>query len=484
MNPLTWSDQPWPLKCLSAALALWAVLHILLTKRDHPAASLGWVAIVLLLPLLGVVIYGWLGINRVQRRARLLRAPLQSVAASAWEPVDDPVSADIDLPMPLRPLEELGRHSSRRALTSNHHITAYHNGEQAYPAMLAAIAAARQQVWLSTYIFDTDAAGSDFIAALAAAQQRGVQVRVLIDGVGELYAWPRASRLLRRQQVPCARFLPLRLFPFTMYSNLRNHRKMLLIDAEQGFFGGMNIGDRHVLAAGKRTARDVQFCIQGGLLRQLTELFARDWRFVTGESLTPVTATSEHTAAAGHKSPTLARLIPDGPDQDLDRLRMTLLGAMRAAQRDIILMTPYFIPADEIASALKTAALSGVRVRLLLPDRSNIAIADWAGRALWPGLLEAGIQIHLLPPPFMHGKWLLIDDAYALLGSANIDERSLRLNYELGVEVYDQAFVSQLQQQSEQLLGTARRQSLEQLQQWSSWQQLRNAAAWLAAPYL
>jgi len=482
MNPLTWSDQPWPLQCVSAALALWAVLHILLTKRDHPAASLGWIAIVVLLPLLGVVIYGWLGINRVQRRARLLRPASSAAAASGWAAEEPAAALLAELPEPLRPLAELGRHSSRRALTSNHDISIYHNGEQAYPAMLAAIAAARQQVWLSTYIFDTDAAGSEFIAALAAAQQRGVQVRVLIDGVGELYAWPRASRLLRRQQVPCARFLPLRLFPFTMYSNLRNHRKMLLVDASQGFFGGMNIGDRHVLAAGKRTARDVQFCIRGGLLRQLSELFARDWHFVTGEQLTPLPVAPADLSA--RQPPLLARLIPDGPDQDLDRLRMSLLGAMRAARREIILMTPYFIPADELVSALKTAALSGVCVHILLPERSNIAIADWASRALWPGLLEAGIHIHLLPPPFMHGKWLLIDAAYALLGSANIDERSLRLNYELAVEVYAQDFVSQLQQQSVQLMQSANSQSLQQVQQWSSWLQLRNASAWLAAPYL
>jgi cardiolipin synthase len=268
-----------------------------------------------------------------------------------------------------------------------------------------------------------------------------------------------------------------------MYSNLRNHRKMLLIDGELGFFGGMNIGDRHVIAAGKRTARDVQFSARGGLVSQLAELFAQDWRFVTGKLLKPMSS-STRGSAAEDSHPVLARLIADGPDTDLDRLRMTLLGAIRAAQSDIILMTPYFIPADELVSALKTAALSGVRVNVLLPEHSNIAIADWASRALWPGLLEAGIAIHMQPLPFMHGKWLLIDDAYALLGSANIDERSLRLNYELGVEVYDLDIVSQLRQQSEQMIGLARQLSLQEVLQWSQLQQLRNACAWLAAPYL
>ncbi len=476
MNVLTWSGQPWLLQSLSALLALWAVAHILLTKRDHPAASLGWVVIVVLLPLLGVVIYGWLGINRVQRRARQMR-PAQKAAIK-------PARFSGQIAEHLYPLAELGRHSSRRALSNNHQIDILHNGEQAYPAMLAAINAAQKQIWLSTYIFDTDASGRAFIDALAAAHERGVEVRVLIDGVGELYAWPRASRLLRRRQVPCARFLPLRLFAFTMYSNLRNHRKLLLVDAAQAFFGGMNIGDRHVLAASKRTARDVQFCIRGDLLQQLGELFARDWHFVTGETLSLLPAAARQARPVQNAAPLLARLIADGPDKDLDRLRITLLGAVRAAKQDLLLMTPYFIPADEIVSALKTAALSGVQVNVLLPARSNIVLADWASRALWSGLLEAGIKIHLQPAPFMHGKWLLVDSEYALLGSANIDERSLRLNYELGVEIYQQALVSELRQQSAQMIASARTISLQEVQQWSHWRQLRNASAWLAAPYL
>lgn len=485
MNPFTWSDQPWLLQVLSAALALWAVAHILLSKRDHPAASLGWIAIVLLLPLLGVVIYGWLGINRVQRRARLLR-PATSTAtstaeASGWQPSAEPTLSSQRIPASMRPLAELGRHNSGLPLTSNTSISSHDNGEKAYPAMLAAIDSARSQIRLSTYIFDTDQTGRTFIAALAAAQQRGVEVRVLIDGVGELYAWPRASRLLRRQQVPCARFLPLRLFPFTMYSNLRNHRKLLLVDGELAFFGGMNIGDRHLLAAKKRSTRDVQFCIRGELVHQLGEVFARDWYFVTGEQLMLPHVVSSNTAT---EPSVLARLIADGPDEDLDRLRMTLLGAIRAAQRDILLMTPYFIPADEIVSALKTASLSGVKVHVLVPQCSNIAVADWASRALWSGLLAAGVSIHLQPAPFMHGKWLLIDDHYALLGSANIDERSLRLNFELGVEVYGDDVVHQLRRQSRQLIESARTLTLQEAQQWSLWQQLRNACAWLAAPYL
>jgi cardiolipin synthase len=163
---------------------------------------------------------------------------------------------------------------------------------------------------------------------------------------------------------------------------------------------------------------------------------------------------------------------------------MIILGAIRTAEQQLLIMTPYFIPADEIISALKTAALSGVRVDLLLPEHSNIFIADWASRALWSSLLEAGIHIHLQPPPFTHGKWLLVDSEYALLGSANIDERSLRLNYELGVELYNADFVSHLQTQSQAMMQASRELDQQAVEQWSLPTRLRNASAWLAAPYL
>ncbi|MDA3935001.1 MAG: phospholipase D-like domain-containing protein [Gammaproteobacteria bacterium] len=475
MNLFSWSDQPLWLLLVSLLLAVYAVAHILLSKRDHPAASLGWIMMVILLPLTGVMIYGWLGVNRVERRAKILR--------SAWNPPREAPRFKGKISSHLYALAELGRHCCHRSLTDNHSIELLHNGEQAYPAMLAAIASAQQQIWLSTYIFDTDRAGHQFIEALAKAQQRKVQIRVLVDGVGELYSWPRVSRLLRQHAIPCARFLPLRIYPFTVYSNLRNHRKMLLIDGELAFFGGMNIGDRHVLAAHKHSARDVHFALRGQLLEQLGQVFARDWRFITDEALELVKSAPQ-PQSENAASKLLARVIADGPDKDLDRLRMIILGAIRTAEQQLLIMTPYFIPADEIISALKTAALSGVRVDLLLPEHSNIFIADWASRALWSSLLEAGIHIHLQPPPFTHGKWLLVDSEYALLGSANIDERSLRLNYELGVELYNADFVSHLQTQSQAMMQASRELDQQAVEQWSLPTRLRNASAWLAAPYL
>ena len=344
--------------------------------------------------------------------------------------------------------------------------------------MLKAIGAARHSIWLSTYIFETDPAGWQFIDALAGAAARGVEVRVLVDGVGEWYSWPHAVPLLRRAGVRTARFLAPRFLPIPRLAiNLRNHRKLLTVDGQIAFLGGMNIGGREVGRAAHRRMADLHFQLRGPIVAQLARTFAIDWQFAAAEEL----RTAQSPDPAG---PAVCRVITDGPDEDYDKLLYVILGALSVARHQILVMTPYFVPQSELTSALQAAALRGVEVCLVLPERSNLRYVDWAARRWLPPLLERGVRIYLQPAPFSHTKLLVVDGAYAQIGSANMDLRSLRLNFEIAVEIYCADTCQQLVAYVAAARESSGQYTLELASRLSLPVRARNSFFWLLSPYL
>ena len=462
---------------LHAAAAALSAGHALLHKRD-PAAAMGWIAVCLMFPLGGPLLYFLLGINRVHTRARKLGIWARRVP----EPGSgrDPAARDLQVPPEFTAHARISYAVSGRPLVGGNALTTLHNGEQAYPRMLAAIAAARRVVYLSTYLFETNGAGRQFIDALAAAAGRGVDVRVLLDGVGEWYSLPRAGTVLRRRGVRVARFLPPKLLPPTVHFNLRNHRKILVVDGNKAFTGGMNIGDRHLAEHEANAARvvDMHFELDGPVVNQIEQVFANDWLFVTGEGvdLSP--------AVAGGPGEAICRTIVEGPDEDVDKLPMILVGAISAARERVWLMTPYFLPPRELVAALQAAALRGVDVHVILPGLNNLPFVHWATRNMLAELIQRGVQVHYQPPPFVHSKLFVVDAHYAQVGSANLDTRSLRLNFELVTEVYDRDFVGQLVAHFQRARARARPVSLAELNARPLPVQMRDALAWLLSPYL
>ncbi|HEY8520488.1 MAG TPA: phospholipase D-like domain-containing protein [Gammaproteobacteria bacterium] len=456
---------------LGLALGLTASIHALLYKR-LPQSAFGWIAVCMSLPFAGALLYYLFGINRVERRARALR--------SARPPSATPADGAAAPPPGCESMAALGAAVSGRPLVGGNRVVPLHNGEQAFPAMLEAIAGASARVYLSTYIFEGNRTGRQFVDALAAAAARGVDVRVLLDGVGELYSRPRASALLERAGVQHARFVPPKLLPPELHVNLRNHRKILAVDGRIGFTGGMNIGDRHLAAdtANPRRVVDLHFRLEGPVVAQMESVFLDDWEFVTGRRDEPPPAPAP---AAGDA---LCRVVADGPDGDLDRLRTLLVGAIGAAQRRVAIMTPYFLPPREVLGALQAAALRGVDVAVVLPAKNNLPYIHWATRhALWE-LLQRGVHVLYQPPPFVHSKLLLVDDNYALIGSANIDARSLRLNFELDVEVYDWALVADLDRHFAAVRARSTPVALADVDRRPLPRRLLDGVAWLFSPYL
>jgi cardiolipin synthase len=445
--------------------------HVLLTKRDV-GASIGWIGIVWLSPFLGGLFYLTFGINRVVRRARQLRPRRPGIAgrpAPVARPRDDHLAR----------LDRAALEITRRPAEPGNTVHLLLQGDEAYPYMLAAIGGARASIALSSYILRADAVGERFVAALIAAQRRGVAVRVLIDGVGSGYFNSAAYRALRRGGVPVARFLHS-LRPWRMpFLNLRLHKKILCIDGRVGFTGGLNIGAENVLADRPRDpVRDAHFRFEGPVVAQLVETFVEDWQFTTGEELDG----SDWFPSLDAAGTVTARVVTSGPDQDIEKIEMLVLQAISCARHKVAIMTPYFLPDDRLVTALALAAMRGVTIDIVLPERSNHGIFDWAVRAEIEPLLTAGCRIWGNPPPFEHSKLMTVDSTWCLVGSSNWDMRSFRLNFELNVEAYDSDLAARL----DRLIADRCRRpiTIEDLARRRLPVRLRDAGARLLLPYL
>lgn len=463
----------WALALLHSALGLLTTRHALLNVRD-PRAAWGWIAACLLAPIAGPLLYLLLGTNRVNPKAQ----PVHGAG-------DDTVPPGLSALLPgviaeeLRELVRIGGAMTGRALTAGNGIDLLHNGDQAYPAMLAAIGGARHRVWLASYIFSGRGVGAQFVAALVAAQQRGVEVRVLVDAVGDLYDFPRASALLLQAGVPTRRFQLARRFLPLPHVNLRNHRKLLIVDDGLAFTGGMNISDHTVLGQPKQGLIDLHFRLRGPIAAQLAQAFDDDWHGRRDAAALESIGPPIEAAGRSH-----CRVITAGPNEGVERLELVLLAALANAHQRVCIMTPYFIPMPELARGLEAAALRGVAVELILPARSNLRWVDWASRRWQRELLAHGVRIHLRPAPFAHTKLVVVDDYYAHIGSANLDPRSLRLNFELVVETYCQQLAGDLLRHFDAVRDQCRPRSVAELDRASSLLRSRDAICWLFSPYL
>ena len=452
--------------------AVYSACHALLHKRDSRAA-LGWIAIILFMPPVGLPLYWLFGIARIDSQAvRLMEKAAHG--KSLTEKPEGFIDKD-EVPHAWHYLVNPGSSITGRCMLEGNDLTVLHNGEAAYPVMLKAISEAKERVFLSSFIFGYDEVGKSFAAALRAAAERGCDVRLLMDGVGSFHLWPSWRKRLG-PDVKLAYFLPPRLIPPQFSINLRTHRKVLICDSETGFTGGMNISQNH-LANLKRRSRvqDVHFRCLGPIAQQLEIAFLMDWSFATGD----------HANFTVHpvkkQGSSLCRILMDGPGTPEDTILDLVCAQISAARHSVRIMSPYFLPPHRLHGELVSAVLRGVDVSVILPGENNHRLVDWAMRHQMPMLADRGVKIYRQPPPFAHTKLLLIDGEYTLLGSANLDPRSLNLNFELVMEVLDLRLAEQLSA----FYDEVRSRSVSVPTTYPALPyRLRNAASWIFSPYL
>ncbi|HMF66994.1 MAG TPA: phosphatidylserine/phosphatidylglycerophosphate/cardiolipin synthase family protein [Phyllobacterium sp.] len=471
---------------LSIVLGVPAAVHATMTKEEVRAA-IGWVGVIILSPVIGALIYAVAGINRIRRSSissqRKFLHEIGQDVFMRFDAKDNHVLAHFE--KRFAAMKTLGDRVSRCRLTTGNNIDILQSGDEAYHAMLAEIGDAKCSILVETYIFDRDKIGLRMADALIAAVKRGVEVRVLIDAVGARYSIPSIVGYLAKHGVKVDVFngniiMGLRL----PYANLRTHRKIMIIDGRIAFTGGMNIrAGFSAEIAGEDNARDTHFCLTGPIVTDLFHIASEDWRFTTNEMLTgePWHIATPETHPG---EPVFIRAVPSGPDRSVEANHRMLMGAFSIAQTRIRIMSPYFLPDRELISALVTAARRGVEVDIVVPSINNLKLVDRAMTAQFDQILKSHCRIWRARGNFNHSKLLVVDGQWAYVGSSNLDPRSLRLNFEVDLEVMDAAFASEVEALVEKAMSSAKPVLLQSLRARSFWVRLVERIIWLGSPYL
>ncbi|NLR97787.1 cardiolipin synthase [Rhizobium sp. P38BS-XIX] len=475
------------LAVLSIAMGAVAAIHAAMTKEDVRAA-IGWVGVIILSPIIGALIYAVAGINRIRRASLSSQRDVLFRKDAAGELAS--FDADGDRVRRLfgerfSSMKTLGDRVVRYSMSTGNTIEMLTSGDAAYAAMKAAIDGAERSILMETYIFDRDPIGLRIADALIEAVKRGISVRVLIDAVGARYSVPSIMGYLSEGGVDVDVFngnviIGLRL----PYANLRTHRKILSIDGRIAFTGGMNIRQGFTREfAQDHCARDMHFCVTGPAVADLFNTAAEDWRFTTGEALNGdewrIAPPSNEPGA-----PVFMRVVASGPDRSVETNHKMLIGALSVANKSIRLMSPYFLPDRELISALVTAARRGVDVDIVVPTANNLVLVDRAMTAQFDQMLKNYCRIWRAEGPFNHSKLLAVDGTWAYVGSSNLDPRSLRLNFEVDLEVMDRGFAGTIDAHIAHILETAHPVELEKLRARPFIVKLIEKVLWLGSPYL
>jgi cardiolipin synthase A/B len=430
----------WPI--LAALAVVWVSIAavVILLQRRSAAATIAWLFALVFLPGVGLIIYRLLGPLRLKRKQlrRRVNRRLIDDALSAMQTIQAHSSEDLQIArLPIGMREAPPLHADA--------VDLYTDGASAYAALFAAVGDARHHVHLEYYILEPDRIGTRLRDLLVEKARAGVIVRLIVDSAGSSHLGNKFLRPLRDAGAEVAWFNPMSLrWIRTRRVDFRSHRKIVVCDGTVGFTGGMNVADYHTAELGPRFWRDTHVRLEGPVVLTLQRIFIEDWLFVT-EKLPSETAAlfpmPDPSAGPGRH---IVQIVASGPDHAAMTIHLTYFTAITRATARVWLTTPYFVPDEAFVVALQTAALRGVDVRLLLPARGDSRLIDLAARSYVPELLTAGVRVFEYLPRFVHAKTIVLDDDIAIIGTANLDNRSFRLNFELTALLYDRGVTAKL----------------------------------------
>lgn len=432
-------------------LAVLATVPFILLARKSAQAKLGWILAVVALPWVGLVFYWALGRDWLNRRVLKLR----HARVASFQPTDRMLQATIDQ---LRRVprgsvaQELVLAAEMEGVAAPYpcnEVLPLAEGPAAFEAAREAVEGARDHIHMLTYIFRDDRTGRGVLERLVAAARRGVEVRVLFDALGTYWTKRRFFKPLIEAGGHVSSFLPLWAGLRSLRGNLRNHRKILIVDGHIGFTGGMNVADEYATADGWR---DVHARVRGPAVLGLQRVFVQDWHFATGELLDAERWFPE--VAPQGEAP--VQVLASGPDHETPVIENTFFAAIAGARRRVDILTPYFVPTEALEAALADAARRGRRVRVVLPARPDHRLVALAADCIVPRLMAEGVEFWAYPR-MLHGKVMAVDDAWATLGSANMDNRSFRLNFEVNVAFPHSATARQVREVIDTQVAQCRR---------------------------
>lgn len=456
-------------------IGLAAVLHVLLSGK-RPLSMLIWIGILLLLPGLGLLTYLLIGSDRVRRRRfKRHRHQVDDRIGDARSPEPDLQETDCRL---LSAVSRLCRHP----ITSvEGKVTAYYSGSAYYPELMSAIEKAESFIHIEMYLWRNDDTGQRIRDALVAAAKNGVTVRLLVDEIGSIEVREHFFRPIVAAGGRFSWFYTVHPRRNRYFFNLRNHRKMVIIDGRLAFIGGINIGGEYEgrdPSIGKW--KDLQIRIQGDVVNQLQEVFRHDWHFATEEEIDM----TDYYQDFGGPGDSPAVIVESGPDTKKGVALNSLLAMIGQAARRIDLFTPYFVPEPGLVSALQIAAAKGVDVRLMVSKKNDFQILVDIARSFYDELLDSGVAIYEYDRAMNHAKLAVADGKWVLAGSANLDARSMHLNFEVGILLKSSDLCRQMAAHLEALFADAAVIEPERFAKRSTYQRLKQGALRLLAPLL
>jgi cardiolipin synthase A/B len=468
-------STPWDWIFLAAEVVLvGSAIGFAVARRRSPGGTLAWIFGIVAFPIVGALAYFALANPYVRRPRRRKRAANKAVRARnpAPEHPTPPVTPTV------RGLLRAASRLTDLRPTSGNRVTLYGHGHAAFAAMETAIRAAKKTIWAEYYTVMNDGTGHRFLSLLTERAREGVDVRLLVDAVGT-GSMGDGVDALREAGGRIATFLPVNPLRRRWAVHLRNHRKVLVVDGAVGFVGGMNVGDPYAGAQSvdERPWRDAHLRVEGPAARDLAQVFDEDWCFMTGDilSLLPPAETMGHAIVA---------VVPSGPDQQVNAAATIWFACVGMAVERCWISTPYFVPDEPAIHAMTSAALRGCDVRLLVPEVNDVVGMSFVNRSFFPRLVSAGVRVWLYQPGMLHAKTLLVDDEICLVGSANVDVRSFRLNFEAGALVADRAVADTLEAGYRADLERSREVTREHLRERRPWVALAEGAAQLLSPFL
>lgn len=421
------------------------VAFMILLEKRSPYKTAAWILALILLPLVGVLFYLAFG-QEYRKRKMYSRRGLKSLRE--WRQITSRQLRGFEPPQnhpELRKHEHLIRlmlNNSNALLTTGNDLQILKDGNETFPALFDAIENARHHIHLEYYIFGNDRIGGQLIRLLMKKREEGVEVRIIVDDVGSWSLNPRFFRTLRNHGIEIFPFMEVRFPRLTSKVNHRNHRKLTIVDGKVGFIGGLNIADRYADGDPKLGPwRDTHLKVTGDAAASLQVIFAADWFFVSKQDLQGRQYFPKFTETAGVP----VQVCAGGPDHDWEGIAQAFFAVITNARKRVHLVTPYLMPPPALLEALKTAALSQVDVRIIIPQKSDARISQWCSFSYVEELLEAGVRIFFYQEGFIHSKYMLVDDSFSTIGTSNFDFRSFETNFEANAFIYSREFVQEVE---------------------------------------
>lgn len=409
-----------------------STISVLLLENRNPVKSLSWVLVLLFVPVLGLFFYLIFGQN-LRKQKTISKKSLRLAAKRPHVAFDiNLINSDLMDNNQVNLIKLLYTNSDAKAYPNNK-IDILSEGKSTFDAMFEAIEQAKSHIHIEFFIFGNDKISNQMRELLITKAREGVRVRMIYDYWGSFFLSRWYLQSLRESGVYLRPFLPFRLRLGRSKINYRNHRKLLIVDGEIGFTGGLNVADRYIFGNSLGTWRDTFVRFEGTVVHGLQQLFLMDWYFVERKMITD----SKYYPLPKTYEPNLVQIAISGPDTQWESIMQGISSAIMSATKYVYIHTPYFIPNDVIENCIHMSAMSGVDVRLMVPSRSDSRLSDACTFSYLGRLLEAGVKVYRYKKGFLHSKAIVIDDFISIVGSANLDERSFNQNFEANAFIYD-----------------------------------------------